>query len=173
MPNYTPKEWIKNNLVTNKKIKNLDNRVTALEDAGGETITVDSALSDTSENPVQNKAITAAISAIGVPKTIHISIVAPEQEGDDPTITIEEDNEECYAIVVSGGPVSLELSAFGTKLYGVMYSCVAQSTNLWFAKFVIFKTFTSTSISLTDVVLTNPADGKRFDYDDFVYNFSS
>lgn len=59
---YTPKEWVKNNLVTNKKLKSLDTRVTALEDDGG--VTVDTELSTTSENPVQNKVIAQKINTV-------------------------------------------------------------------------------------------------------------
>ena len=43
------------------KLNNLDERVIKIEGSGGTSITVDSELSDTSTNPVQNKVITAKI----------------------------------------------------------------------------------------------------------------
>ena len=47
------------------KLSNLDDRVIKIEESGGGTpITVDSELSDTSTNPVQNKVITAKLSNI-------------------------------------------------------------------------------------------------------------
>lgn len=46
-------------------------RISALEQSGGTSITVDSEFSETSENPVQNKVITAAMGeAIGALQTI-------------------------------------------------------------------------------------------------------
>lgn len=46
------------------KLSNLDDRVIKIEEGGGTPITVDSELSDTSTNPVQNKVITAKLSNI-------------------------------------------------------------------------------------------------------------
>ena len=46
------------------KLNNLDERVIKIEGSGGTPITVDSELSDTSTNPVQNKVITAQLSNI-------------------------------------------------------------------------------------------------------------
>ena len=90
MRTYTPKEWIKSNLITNKKINailekianipviTVDNELsetstnpvqnkvikTALDNIVPPSITVDDALSTSSENPVQNKVVTNAIDAI-------------------------------------------------------------------------------------------------------------
>ena len=46
------------------KLNNLDERVIKIEGSGGTSITVDSELSDTSTNPVQNKVITTKLSQI-------------------------------------------------------------------------------------------------------------
>ena len=46
------------------KLSNLDERVIKIEEGGGTPITVDSELSDTSTNPVQNKVITTKLSNI-------------------------------------------------------------------------------------------------------------
>ena len=46
------------------KLNNIDERVIKIEESGGTPITVDSELSDTSTNPVQNKVITAKLSNI-------------------------------------------------------------------------------------------------------------
>ena len=46
------------------KLSNLDERVIKIEESGDTSITVDSELSDTSTNPVQNKVITAKLSNI-------------------------------------------------------------------------------------------------------------
>lgn len=67
MSEYTPKQWKINNMFTAKKIKELE------EGGGGGTVTVDSALSDTSENPVQNKIITSALNAIKVPMVVTLT----------------------------------------------------------------------------------------------------
>ena len=58
MKDYTPKDWLKSNLVTNKKLKELENKIDSFE------VTVDSELDSTSENPVQNKVIADALDNI-------------------------------------------------------------------------------------------------------------
>ena len=60
MSEYTPKEWVKDNPITNVKLKRLKELIDSIP-VGGE---IDSELSTTSENAVQNKVITAALETI-------------------------------------------------------------------------------------------------------------
>ena len=47
MKNYTPKEWIKSNLITNKKIKNLEDKI------GGDLTEIEESISEMSESIVR------------------------------------------------------------------------------------------------------------------------
>lgn len=74
--------------------------VKILKKAGGETITVDDALSETSENPVQNKVITAALEAISNDYRVDIEPVIDEQT-QQPVIKANKSIADIYAAAVA------------------------------------------------------------------------
>ena len=64
---------------------------------GGGSITVDSELSDTSENPVQNKVIKSALDALAIP-TLHITVTSLNTETMETTFTADKTVAEMYAV---------------------------------------------------------------------------
>ena len=63
----------------------------------GGSITVDSELSDTSENPVQNKVVKAALDALDIP-TLHITVTSLNMSTMETTITADKTPDEMYNV---------------------------------------------------------------------------
>lgn len=78
MSEYTPKEWVKDNMVTNAKLRRLKELIEQIPTGG----TIDEALSTESENAVQNKVVTGALNG-KEPKTVIYHFEADaEHEGE-------------------------------------------------------------------------------------------
>ena len=121
MPLDTPAYMITgNNTVLLTNDLNIQNSTVKIlkKVSGGSSITVDSALSETSENPVQNKVITEALANAGGVKMIHGSLDATQS----PTLTITETAEEILEIAGSGDPVILSYTLI---LGALTLSCFA------------------------------------------------
>ena len=141
MRTYTPKEWIKDNLVTNKKINAILEKISNIP-----TLTVDSELSDTSENPVQNKVIKTALDNITPPSvTVDDALSTTSENPVQNKVITEQLNKICavYHATSSNKPLTnhiLEeiyqnflvdkLSAFivGTRIYLLFGVNVSGST---------------------------------------------
>lgn len=94
----------------------------ALDHAGGGgSITVDEALSDTSENPVQNKVIAAALAAA---KPLIVNGTFAAGEGGNNTVTITTPLADIYAAAQAGRTVLLEYTEDGvtTRMGLVTYA---------------------------------------------------
>lgn len=59
--NYATKQYVDSEFATKTEHNSLNERVTALEEEGGSSVTVDTELSETSENAISNSAVTRAM----------------------------------------------------------------------------------------------------------------
>lgn len=89
MSEYTPKEWVKDNMVTNAKLRRLKELIEQIPIGG----TIDDALSNDSENAVQNKVITNALNdkqKKEVKYTFSRAVGNPEELVCDQQITVKD-----------------------------------------------------------------------------------